>query len=173
MDARTDSIKWSARRIALLGLLSAVSYVGRLVFSFIPNVQPMSVILLLISHYLGIIDGIIVASLSVVLSNLFLGFGPWTIYQILSYGLVLLMITPLFKRCSSRWYRAFLAGLLGLLYGLIISLLFVYSYRVNHFWAYYLRGIPFDLNHCLGNIVFYLLLDPIVKKRLPFLINND
>lgn len=173
MDARNHSIKWSAKRIALLGLLSALSYIGRVIFSFIPNVQPMSVLLLLISHYLGLIDGLIVASLSIVLSNLFLGLGPWTIYQILSYSLVLLIITPLFKKCSSRWKRAFLAGLLGLLYGFIISLLFVYSYQVNHFWAYYLRGLPFDLNHSIGNIVFYLLLDPIVRKRLSFLINID
>lgn len=159
--------KWSAKRIALLALLSTLSYVGRIAFSFIPNVQPMSVLLLLISVHLGMIDGLIVSCLSIILSNLFLGFGPWTFYQIIAYSVVLLTLTPILKKIGQKlWIGSLLAGLMGIMYGFIISILFVWSYQINHFWAYYLRGIPFDVAHSIGNIGFYIILQPIIIKIL-------
>lgn len=167
MDLRHPLGKWPARRIALLALFSALAHVGRLIFAFIPNVQPMSALLLLISVYLGLTDGLIVTVLSLVLSNLFLGFGPWTVHQIVAYSGVLLILTPLLRWTPYRWLRSLEAGAMGMMYGWFISLLFVWSYQINHFWAYYLRGVPFDLNHALGNIVFYFLLEPIVLRILP------
>lgn len=160
---------FSIRRLALLALLSALACVGRLVFVIIPNVQPVTVILLIITLELTWLDGLIVASLSIFLSNLFLGMGPWTLYQIITF-MIIISITALFKPLwknfsHSTWLMLFfslLAGLLGYLYGFIISIFSVYLYRIPNFWIYYLQGLAFDSLHAIGNVIFWWLLSPIL-----------
>ena len=75
---------FSIRKITLIALLSTLAYIGRLLFAWIPNVQPVTVILLIITLEMGLVEGILTASLSMILSNIFLGMGPWTLYQIAS-----------------------------------------------------------------------------------------
>lgn len=158
----------SAKRIAILGIFSALAYVGRMLFSFIPNVQPVSSILIIITFTMGSFDGIIVAILSMLLSNIFLGMGPWTLTQIGTYTIIILLtgwvVRPFYIKNShtNRIIMAMYAGFTGLLYGFIISIFTVTLIQSRAFWPYYLRGIPFDLAHAIGNVAFYLILEPIL-----------
>ena len=75
------------RQIALLAMLTAMCVVLR-IFKIIPipNVQPVTDILMIVTLYLGIGSGITLAALTMLLSNIYLGFGIWTIPQILAYA---------------------------------------------------------------------------------------
>lgn len=87
-------MNFGVRRLALLSILTALCYVGRMMFQFIPNVQPVTAVLIILTLTLGMTDGFIVAILSIVLTNFLLGMGPWTIAQIASFG-VLIVVTGL------------------------------------------------------------------------------
>lgn len=151
------------KRIALLGLFTSFIYAGRVSFSFLPNVQPMTTILIIITLSLGLSAGLIVALLSLVVSNLSLGFGVWTIAQLIAYTAVLLVVYP-FRRIYNNIplvVMAFVSGFTGLLYGFIISLVQAPFFGWLSFFPYYISGIPYDIAHAVGNFVFYLLLAPI------------
>ena len=60
------------------------------------------------------------------------------------------------------------AGLMGYLYGFIISGIWVLSMPGLNFWIYYANGILFDTYHALGNIAFWILLIPIFERLNPF-----
>lgn len=159
-------------RIAILSLFIALAYIGRIMFQFIPNVQPVTAIILIITLTMGWIDGLVVGAMSIVLSNVLLGMGPWTIAQIISYS-VIVLLTAMFlgkfyrKDFPLKWlFFALFAFLMGMLYGFIISVISVNLYGINHFWAYYLRGIPFDLAHGFGNFAFFIILEPILSKLI-------
>ena len=113
---------FSIRKISLIALLSTLAYVGRILFAWIPNVQPVTVILLIITLEIGLVEGILTASLSMFLSNIFLGMGPWTLYQIASFTIVILVFSCL----KSLWSRTWKQPLLKLEFFKIISLLTVY-----------------------------------------------
>lgn len=68
---------FSAHHLTILGLMIAVTQTSRLFFSFIPNVQPVTVILILLTITFGTVDALIVGIGSVFLSNITLGMGPW------------------------------------------------------------------------------------------------
>ena len=161
-----------AYRISRVGILSALAVVGRLALAVIPNVQPVSVIILIITLTMGTIDGMLVAVLSILLSNILLGMGPWTLAQIASYVIISLLtgwfVRPFYKpnAMANRIAIAVYAGFTGLLYGFIISIFMVKMFGVVAFWPYYLRGIPFDLMHAGGNIAFYFILEPILSRIL-------
>lgn len=154
-------------------MLTAFACVGRWVFALpiLPNIQPMTTILILITLLMDTVDGTLVATLSILLTNMLLGTGPWTIHQILTYTILIFLLgflRPLYRKESwrSRLFFMMISALFGFLFGLIISVFSVYTYQINNFWTYYLRGLPFDALHALGNVIFYIVLEPILAPLL-------
>ena len=141
------TVGFGVRRLALLSILTALCYVGRMVFQFIPNVQPVTAVLIILTLTLGMTDGFIVAILSIVLTNFLLGMGPWTIAQIASFG-VLIVVTGLFvkpfynisQKRSRRILFALFAFFGGLLYGFVISVISVKLMGINSFGLITLPG---------------------------------
>ncbi|MEK6190237.1 MAG: ECF transporter S component [Carnobacterium alterfunditum] len=161
--------KLSIQRITLLAFMTALCQVSRQLLQFLPNIQPVTVILIILTLTLGIMDGLIVAVLSIILSNITLGMGVWTIAQIVSFcGVVLvtgLIIKPFFNKIPFGFMLLY-AGFTGYLYGFLISLVQAPFFGILNFWVYYASGIPFDTLHAAGNIGFYLILAPILFPLL-------
>ncbi|SFH69971.1 ECF transporter S component [Pisciglobus halotolerans] len=160
---------FSVQRIALLGLLTALCYVSRVIFQFLPNVQPVTVILIILVLKMTVVDSWIVAILSILISNIQLGMGVWTIAQILSFSILVgitgLLIKPFINQIPFV-VMVLYAGLTGYLYGFIISAVQAPFFGIQNFWAYYLAGLPFDTMHALGNAAFYVLLAPVLGSIL-------
>ncbi|WP_078380136.1 ECF transporter S component [Sutcliffiella halmapala] len=156
----------STRKIALLGVFIALCVVGRLAFVSIPNVQPVTAIIIICSFWMGPISGVILAAGSTLATNLVLGSGTWTITQIIAWSTIGVMSGLL-----GKWFKktpviilAIYAGVCGLLYGFVVSLERVVIGKM--FWPYYLAGLPFDINHAIGNVIFFLILFPILTRLL-------
>lgn len=149
-----------------------MAFVGRILLQALPNIQPVTALLLIICLNRSVFDGLIVACLSMLLSNIYLGMGPWTLFQILSYALLMIvtgLLVKKFYRPASMFNRiifSIYAVFLGLLYGFLISFFWVNTIKMSSFWAYYLQGISFDLAHGVGNGVFYFLLEPLLQPLL-------
>lgn len=113
------------RQIALLAMLTAMCVVLR-IFKIIPipNVQPVTDILMIVTLYLGIGLGITLATLTMLISNIYLGFGIWTIPQILAYaGCVLTILNcSLFKQSYATAKSLLVTGSFGHLFRLGIRL---------------------------------------------------
>lgn len=167
MPTSSTPTRFTPRRIAYLALLSAACVVGRLLFTFIPNVQPMTAILLALTLLLSLPEALLVMGVSLVITNLYLGFGIWTVGQALSY-LGILLTFSLFSRLprlgSKLWFQTLIAALMGFLYGFLYSVFNYFLYGMSVFWPYWLQGLPFDALHAGGNLLFYLLLYPVFKS---------
>ena len=70
-----------AKVIALVAAMAALAVVGRLAFAAIPNVKPTTDIVLFAGYALGGVPGFAVGALTALVSNVFLGQGPWTVWQ--------------------------------------------------------------------------------------------
>ena len=89
------SLLWGADRrmrlgrdVALIALLAAVASASRVLFAAIPNVQPVTLLILMIGVHLGARRATAVAVLVALMSNMALGHGPWTFYQALAWSAV-------------------------------------------------------------------------------------
>ena len=105
--------------------------------------------------------GFALAILTMIISNIFLGFGIWTIPQILAYGGCVLTIL-LFKKLTPLtkwfWLQLALVAFLGIEYGILVDLGMTIFGGLPAFIAYWAGSILFDTYHAIGNVVFYLLL---------------
>ena len=157
----------STNKIAQLSLLSAACVAGRIAFQFIPNFQPMTAIFLFIVLYLSLKDALIVMSLSIAISSFYFGVGPWVFGQWLSYTVVLALFSIF---CSRRtilrnlWLKVTCFFLAGMVYGIGMTIFDTLLYHLPQPWVYYLQGVSFDLMHSIGNVVFFLVFLPVVKR---------
>lgn len=164
----------TSQRLTHIALLSSLGFVARLIFSGLPNIQPLTALIIMVSRCLPVFDSMCVAGLSILLSNLVLGMGPWTIFQIAVYvGIVVLVwilekVMGLFSFSSHLeglgW--SLISGICGFLYGFVISILWSMVTKSISFWPYWVNGLPFDTLHAVGNFVFYLVLSPYVLPQL-------
>lgn len=154
------------KRLALLAILTAMAVVLRVAhFIPVPNVQPVTDILMISTLEMGFGFGVALAVLVMVISNIFLGFGIWTLPQIAAYAVCVLVVflfgkIPVF--CKHFWLQIILATLLGYVYGLIINFGMSIWGGWEAFIVYTAGSFLFDTYHCIGNFVFY----PILYKPL-------
>ncbi|MCD5323036.1 MULTISPECIES: ECF transporter S component [Pontibacillus] len=151
-------------RLTLLSLLASLATVGRFLFSFYPNVQPVTAIIIICGIWLGPSYSVILAILTTILSNMLLGMGIWTLPQIVSWSLIGLLAGLLgkYRHKIPLYGFAFFAGMSGYFFGFIMAV--TYGQIGNHFFAYWLTSLPFDTYHAVGNVVFMVILYPVLSR---------
>ncbi|WP_163969889.1 ECF transporter S component [Oceanobacillus halotolerans] len=152
-------------KLTLLAILAALAVVGRFVFSFLPNVQPVTAIIIVCGLFLGPLAAIILAILTAFLSNMLLGIGLWTIWQVVGWGIIGLISGVIGKYMKVSILPIIIFAIFsGYFYGFIISLT---TYQVTGmFWPYYVAGLPFDTYHAIGNGIFIAFLYPTMSYFL-------
>ena len=167
----------NSRKITFLSLLISATIVGRIFFQSIPNVQPVTMAIIFVTIYFGAMEGILLNIIIITISNLYLGFGLWTIYQIISYSIIILIVL-LFKKFKafneSIIVQSIFSFFAGFIYGFVISVLYsVFFSKINNFWTYYLYGIAFDFLHAIGNFLIYIVIVPILLKAKNVYFSNN
>src|SRR5919106_1989544 len=77
-----------SRMVALVAALAALAVAGRLVLAPVPNVVATTDIVLFTGYAIGGGPGFVVGALAALVSNFWLGQGPWTPWQMAGWGLV-------------------------------------------------------------------------------------
>src|SRR5262249_11505755 len=77
-----------AKLLAVIATLAALAALGRDAFAAVPDVKPITTIVLLSGMAFGIRPGFAIGAISALASNILLGQGPWTPWQMLGWGLV-------------------------------------------------------------------------------------
>jgi len=154
-----ESAVTNSKEIALVAMLGTISAVFRVPFAAIPGVQPCTCIIFCAGYVFGPVAGFAVGAITVVVSNFFLGHGPWTLYQIIAWGLIG-MAAHLFHRIKLNRVLLIIIGIVcGFIYGLITNIwfwtAFIYPLTWNTFLVTELNTIAFDSLHAAGNAVFF------------------
>ena len=142
--------------MALIGVF-AVS--GRVLLDPLPNVQPVTVIVLLAGIHYGAARSTVLATSVALVSNIFLGHGIWTLYQAAAWSLVGISGSLLSERLTfsgslavSRVAAFSVAA--AFLFDWVVSLSALHSFGVDMLLVYIISGIPFDILHAAGNVFF-------------------
>ena len=161
----------SAKQISLIAMLGTISAAARVPFAAIPNVQPCTYLIICSGIVFGPTAGFMVGAVTAAVSNIFLGQGPWTLFQILGWGLAGLTSGLLFNTSSkggtllkSKVFLAAYGVLWGYLFGWILNtwhwLTYIYPLTWKTFLFTQATSFGFDTMHALGNVVFLLVLGP-------------
>lgn len=155
--------KYSAKKVVLIAVLVAIATAGRSVFFMFPGIKPMAAVVIVTGISLGAEAGFLTGSLTMLLSNMLFGQGPWTPWQMFSMGLIGLLAGLLATAGKERMEKRSSLCLFGLISPLVIyggimnfASLLMMSYTINKesIIAIYLSGIPMDMLHAVSTVIF-------------------
>jgi energy-coupling factor transport system substrate-specific component len=160
---RFEETSVSSKEVALIGILGAIIAASRIPFASIPNVQPCTFLIMAVGLVFGPLAGFMVGSTTAIVSNLFLGMGAWTIWQMAGWGLVGFISGLIGKRSKdmSVAKMALLCFTLGWMYNEVLdfsSWVWLYNMNLANFVAVFAMGLPFGIMHSGGNVVFTVVL---------------
>ena len=153
-----ESAVTSSKEIALIAMLGTISAVLRVPFAAIPSVQPCTYLIICSGYVFGPIAGFTVGAMTALVSNFFLGQGPWTLFQMIAWGFAGLSAGFLNRLHLNRFLLIAIGILWGYLYGLITNIwfwtAFVYPLTLKTLFITQLNAVWFDTLHAIGNAVF-------------------
>ena len=150
-----DQSQWG-----MLVLLAVFGVSGRILLDPIPNVQPVTVLVLLTGAYFGAPRAIALAATIALASNVMqLGHGPWTLFQAVGWGAVGLVGALMSSRIIVEGrvrvgLLAVIAAASGLAFNWFVSLSILLEAGPSMLVPYLLNGLVFDLYHVAGNVLF-------------------
>ncbi len=162
----------SARMIAVVATLAALAALGRDAFVALPEVKPITAIALVVGYALGPLPGFSVGALGMLASNVMLGQGTYTPWQMAAWGLVGLAGAALGRLSRRRLGRLPLALACAITALFAKEIMNVYSWTIgaSHTPAALLvevgKGLPFDLVDAVASLLFGLAFAPELARIL-------
>lgn len=162
-----------AREVVIISVLCAIAVIGRAAFFMLPQFKPVVALVIITGACLGSETGFLVGAVTGFVSNFFLGQGPWTPWQMFSFGLIGFLSGIVFKKGFLPKKRIILCifGFIAtvLIYGGIMNPASIIMWQNNitreMIFASYAVGIPLDLVHGLSTLIFlWFLSEPMIEK---------
>lgn len=153
--------KLTIKDIAVMGVMVATMTSFKYAMSLLPNIEPVSLLIILYTLFLGpkVIYAIIVF---VFVEGLIYGFGSWWICYLYVWPLLSILTHFLGKKVIDSkqriWAFSILSSLFGLFFGALCSIPYFIAGGVTFGFNYFIAGIPYDLIHCVGNFCICLAL---------------
>ncbi|HEX4837911.1 MAG TPA: prenyltransferase/squalene oxidase repeat-containing protein, partial [Solirubrobacteraceae bacterium] len=162
----------SARMAAVVGTLAAVAALGRDAFVAIPDVKPITAITLVVGYALGPLAGFTVGAVGMLASNIVLGQGSYTPWQMVAWGLVGLAgaaLGWLSGRRIGRFGMAFACALTAMGAKEIMNV-YTWTLGANHSSAALLvaagTALPFDVTDAVASFLFGIAFGPELARLL-------
>ena len=148
--------KLTIKDIAVMGVMVATMTSFKYAMSLIPNVEPVSLLIILYTLFLGpkVIYAIIVF---ILVEGLIYGFGTWWVSYLYIWPL-LSLLTYLFRKQTSSLFFSVLSGIFGLFFGALTAIPYLFIGGITAAFNYFIAGIAYDFLHCVGNFVLCLAL---------------
>lgn len=160
-----------AKRMVLIACMTALSVIGRILFTPLPGFKPVTAIVVITAMYFGGEAGFLTGALSAVISNFYFGQGPWTPFQMFSWGIIGLiaglLAEPLKK---NRIILAVYAVISGVLYSFLMDIWTVLwadgYFNFSRYLGALVSAAPFTAIYAVSNVIFLMLFARPIGKIL-------
>lgn len=162
-----DKRRIGSRRLVLGAVFITLAVAGR----FIPQIKPLTAVVIISGMFTGAETGFLVGSSAALISNIFFGNGPWTPLQMTAMGLIGffggVFSKPLKK---SRVILALYGVLCGIFYSMFMDIWTTCSatgsLQLSAYLDSVIAAIPFTVIYSVSNVIYLLLLTPPFKRKL-------
>ena len=159
------------RKLILIAVMVAISVIGRFIFAPIPGFKPVTAVVVITAMYFGGEAGFMTGALSAVISNFYFGQGPWTPFQMFSWGIVGFLAgviaDPLKK---SKIVLVVYAVVSGVLYSLLMDVWTVLwadgYFNISRYAAAVISAAQFTVIYAVSNVIFLLVFSKSIGKIL-------
>ena len=165
--------KPQAREWIPLAVMAALAAVGRVAFAPVPFFKPTSAIIIITASVFGPEAGFLTGTMAALASNLFFGQGPWTPWQMFSFGIIGFLAGIMFQKGILRKTKTDMCvfGFVAtfVIYGGIMNpasvIMWQSNININMVLSSYVMGMPFDFIHAVSTVFFlFFAAEPMLEK---------
>lgn len=159
------------REILTIAVMAAISVAGRCLFVVTPGIKPVTAITAITGFSLGAEAGFITGATTSLVSNFFFGQGPWTPFQMFTWGMIGFIAGLLGK--TGMMHRKIPLALFGIFAGIFFSFgMDVWGaisttgmFSKEAFMLAIASALPFTIIYAVSNVIFlFILAKPIGEK---------
>ena len=168
-----ENRKPKARELVIISALCAIGVAGRTAFFMLPQFKPVAAIVIISGVAFGGETGFLVGAITAFVSNFFFGQGPWTPWQMFSFGIIGFLAGIMFQKGILRKTKTdmCLFGFLAtfVIYGGIMNpasvIMWQSNININMLLSSYVMGMPFDFIHAVSTVFFlFFATEPMLEK---------
>ena len=155
----------NGKLMIIIAVMITMSTVGRFIFAALPHFKPVTAIVIITAVYFGPQTGFVTGALAAVISNFYFGQGPWTPFQMFSWGVIGLiagLAAPILRGRKPlnllflTLYGAFSGVLYSLLMDTFTTLWADGSFNFSRYTASVVSAIPVTITYAVSNVIFLL-----------------
>lgn len=144
------------RELVIMGVLTAIVFLGQVVWSFLPNVELVTLLFIIYALVFGK-KVFLMIYVFVFLEGILYGFGLWWINYLYIWSLQA-AVTLFFRKERSVLFWSILSGIYGISFGAFCAIPYLFMGGLSSAFAYWVSGVAFDIPHCIANVVLCLVL---------------
>tara|TARA_B100000945_G_scaffold149323_1_gene119718 strand:- start:4250 stop:4930 length:681 start_codon:yes stop_codon:yes gene_type:complete len=150
--------------LLVLALVTVFCIAGRILLQPLPNIQPVTVTIILVGIYYRYPWAIAVSGVVALSTNMIsLGHGPWTVFQVIGWSVVgiggSVFADKLLIDGKIALNRLMVFSVVSAFaFDWIVSASILLNHDISTFYPYLVNGLLFDVFHALGNAAFVILL---------------
>ena len=152
------------REILVLSSITVAAAASRILLEPFPNVQPLTMMCLVMGATLGARRGMAFAVIATMVSNLVLSHGWWTLFQASGWAAIAFAGSRLglvVGNVVDMKRLAITAVIVSVLFDWWVSLsIFTSGMTISEFGIYILNGLPFDVLHAVASLVSAVWIAP-------------
>lgn len=161
----------STSKLILIAVMTALSVLGRLLFGVLPGFKPVTAIVVITAMYFGSEAGFMVGALTAVISNFYFVQGPWTPFQMFSWGLIGFLAGLIADRLKkSRLALSLYGAFAGVAFSLLMDVWMVLwwdgSFHFARYGAVLISSFGNTALYAGSNILFLLVLAKPIGVKL-------
>ena len=151
----------TSKKIAVIALMSATMTGGKMAMAFLPNVEPVSILLAVYAFVFGFTFALPAAFVFALTETLIWGVNTWVISYFIYWPLLAVVFSLLSAKKAPARLAVASAVALTAFFGVLTSLVDVglFMGRFDNFWArfgvMYARGVVFYAVHIVSNLAIF------------------
>ncbi|MCF0135677.1 MAG: hypothetical protein HUJ69_04580 [Lachnospiraceae bacterium] len=155
----------AVRDIALMGAMLALLFAGKRALDMLPNVELVTLFFMLFARHFGKKTYPVCLGFTALEALLF-GLQVWVVMYLYMWPLLVTLVLILNRKEIPLWGYSILSALFGLFFGAFCAIPYLFIGGFSMALAWWISGIPYDLVHCVANLVIALVLFPPLDKAL-------
>ena len=161
----------SVQTLTVIAALTALCIVSRIIFSPLQSFKPVTAIIIIAAIYFGGEAGFMVGAMTALISNFYFSQGPWTPFQMLTWGLIGFfagVFSNTLKK-NKAWliiYGAFAGILFSMLMDIYSVLWYEGGFNLSRYIVTVASSLRFTVIYAVSNVIFLIILTKPIGKKL-------
>ena len=156
MRAGANKKHLTLQEMVLFGMLAALTFALQVVMGPLPNIEPVSLLVILFSVTFCW-KALYVVYIFVTMEILYYGLSTWCIYYLYVWT-VLAIVAICLRKVKEPVVWAVVSGAYGLMFGALCGISDIFMGGLGFAISKWTMGVIYDVLHCVGNFVIALVL---------------